>query len=178
MKFLDTKRPPARLVVAASGVRIYEGKAEDWRGDEPIDLVFTNPYGPLPWSLVTVPVIVHQWRHRFDELVAWTRRPDLECFATWNDDREAFYASGLRMPLLDLSTYRPEPGGWYPLDMAHRILASVPVSRWPMTVWDGFMGRGTVGKVARALGMRYIGVEELPGHIDLACEYLGVERTA
>lgn len=165
----------ARLVIAGDGVRVYHGKAEDWDGGESIDLVFTNPYGPMPAALRDTPALYHQWVHRKPELERWVGRGDLELVGTWNDGREAFWCANLPCIPVDVSEFRPEHGGWYPLELVRRLLA---VYGQPgMTIFDGFMGRGTVGKVARELGMNYVGVEELAAHLGLAVEYLGIERT-
>lgn len=179
MRFLETRRFPAREVVSQPRLTIYQGKAEDWPTCCSVDLVVTNPYGPLPRSVWATPMIVHQWRHRFDELREWTGYPVLEEIASWNDGREAFWVANMTPVPVDLSAFKPEPGGWYPEALVRRLLGRYGhPERRPFTVWDGFMGRGTVGKVALEMGMNYIGVEELPAHIELALTYLGVEERA
>lgn len=40
-------------------------------------------------------------------------------------------------------------------------------------VFDGFMGRGTVGKVARELKLNFVGIDRDHGRIAIAREYLG-----
>lgn len=164
----------ARLVHADDSIRIYEGRADTWDGGEPIDLVFTNPYGPLPASLRNTPTIVHQWCHRLDELKAWCGGVDLTLMSWWNNDREAFWVANMPMQLVDVRDFKPEPGGWYPEAMVRRILTAYDPGTRPFTVFDGFMGRGTVAMITRKLGMQYVGVEELPKHIALAKEYLGL----
>jgi hypothetical protein len=150
-------------------VSLVLGKAEEWRGHECVDLVLTNPYGALPTSLRSTPMLIHQWVHRKSEAEAWCGNK-LTLVGAWNDEREAFWCANMPAIPVDLSDLRPEPGGWYPPDLVRRLLA---VYGQPgMTVWDGFMGRGTVGRVAREMGMAYIGVEELPEHMRLAVEYL------
>ncbi len=42
------------------------------------------------------------------------------------------------------------------------------------TVWDGFMGRGTIAKICRERGIKYVGIEQLPKHIEIAKHYLGL----
>ena len=173
----------ARLVVDVPGIRIYHGRADTWDGGEHIDLVFTNPYGPLPESLKQTPMIVQKWCHRRAELERWCGTADLELIGTWNNAREAFWSvnieygwiHSLAALRLEEGQYRPEPGGWYPEEMVRRILdICTPIAR-PFTIWDGFMGRSTIGKICRERGIDYVGVEELEKHIALAVEYLGVE---
>lgn len=155
---------------------IYHGEAVDWPGAEPIDLVLTNPYGPLPRSLEGKPMLLHQWAHRRSELASWACVPEsaLQLVGSWNDDRECFWA--LNMPPLGGKTlgamrgFRPEPGGWYPLELP--VLLLEMFGRAGDVVWDGFMGRGTVGLAAYLRGMRYVGVEQLESHITLARDYL------
>jgi hypothetical protein len=162
----------AKLVVDVPGIRLYHGRADEWAGGEAIDLVFTNPYGPLPASLYKTPLVVHQWLHRRWELFNWCGSAKLRLIGTWNGGREAFWAANVAAMPLDLSEFRPEPGGWYPPDLVRRILALYAIPG--LTIWDGFMGRATVGKVAREFGCAYVGVEELESHLALAREYLGV----
>ena len=45
------------------------------------------------------------------------------------------------------------------------------------TVWDGFMGRGTIGKMCIETGRKYVGVEELPQHVGLALDYLELAQS-
>ncbi len=181
---------PAQLVIESPGVRIYHGRAEDWPGEEKVDLVFTNPYGPLPASLARHPMIVHQWTHRLEELALWchTSTANLRPLGTWNRGREGFYTINLEPFPVKIERFRPEPGGWYDPWMVEEILGAFWMHRWydhekeeerrkaghVFTIWDGFMGRGTLARVMRARSndLRFVGVEELGRHIDLATEYL------
>lgn len=160
-----------KLVVDNPDLRIYEGNAEDWPNNEPIDLVFTNPYGYLPASLQEHPMVIHQWFHRKHEAEEWCGNILEYEISRWNSDREVFWAANIRQTVpINLSRYKPEPGGWYPEELVESIL------EWyaspGQTVWDGFMGRGTIAKVCRAMNIRYVGVEQLPQHIALAKSYL------
>lgn len=151
---------------------LYHGDAVDWPGEESIDLVLTNPYGPMPTVLSKTPMILHQWAHKKHQVERWAGLAigELQLVATWNSDRECFWVANMDPIELDLRHLKPEPGGWYPLEVPLRLLETFakPASR----VWDGFMGRGTVARAAHMLGHRYVGVEQLRAHIDLAAKYL------
>lgn len=160
-----------RRVYDAAGIRIYEGAAADWPGEEKIDYVFTNPYGPLPKSLRKHPMIIHQWAYRQDDAERWCGNAFEMTVSPWNRDREYFWAANWPgiFPL-NLRRYHPEPGGWYPESLVREIFdAFIPRGA---TVWDGFMGRGTIAKIARESGVTYVGCEILPEHVQLAYTYL------
>ncbi len=160
------------LVHDDGAIAIYHGNAVDWKGPEPISFVFTNPYGPMPASLRDRPMIIHQWVHRKTEAEAWCGNALPVLVSKWNDGREAFWSTRA-MRSIDLSAYHPEPGGWYPEPLVRTIFQElIPLHA---VVWDGFMGRGTIAKVARDFGCRYVGVEQLSDHIELAKSYLGLD---
>lgn len=154
---------------------LYLGRAEDWPNIEYVDLVLTNPYGPLPIGLQKTPMVIHQWEHRQSDAEKWCgNRLDYR-IGTWNRGREAFWAARFAPrvpPNVYLDDLVPEKAGWYPEDLVRRICEKYV--KPGMVVWDGFMGRGTVGKFVRAAGARYIGVEQLPEHMALAREFLNV----
>lgn len=164
-----------KLVVDTLDLRVYEGNAEDWAMAEHIDLVFTNPYGYLPKALWRHPMIIHQWRHRRDQAEEWCGNVLDFQVSAWNNDREVFWAANIEMPTtLELRNYHPEPGGWYPEELVRDVLGRY-ASRG-QTIWDGFMGRGTIAKICREQGLYYVGVEQLPAHIALAKTYLGLSE--
>lgn len=188
-----TPNPPELVVdarAAGARIRIYHGRAEHWAGAEKVDLVFTNPYGDLPESLRETPMIIHQWVHRRDELARWVGVDEsrLRLLGKWNGGREAFWAVNLEPFPLDIEKYRPEPGGWYPPDMVAVILSAFWMHKFvtteeleerradgrSFTIWDGFMGRGTLAReVIQRWGLfDYVGMEELSKHVDLALDYL------
>lgn len=166
-----------KLVVDTRDIQIYEGLAEQWRGDVGmVDFVFTNPYGYMPTTLRDHPMIIHQWIHRKGEAEKWCGNRLEFMVSSWNDDREAFWSANIKQPFsINLRAYRPEPGGWYPEGLVQSILEQYV--RPGETVWDGFMGRGTIAKICRTLGVNYIGVEELPAHIAHAKAYLELDAT-
>lgn len=160
-----------KLIHEDPRVTIYQGNAADYADPRPIDLILTNPYGAMPHGLRDTPQLLHQWVHRKGELERWCGRHDLHLVALWNDGREAFWSTAMpAAPMVDLHDLRPEPGGWYPPELPRRLLAAY--GREGGTLWDGFMGRGTVGRAALAAGMRYVGVEQLAVHVALALDYL------
>ncbi len=152
---------------------LYHGNAQDWEGEEHIDLVFTNPYGPLPVSLQDHPMIIHQWVHRKRAAEAWCRNKLTHTVGLWNHNREAFWSANMEQRItVNVAEFVPEQPGWYPEAMAMRLLKVF--GRPGFTIWDGFMGRGTIGKMANKLNMRYVGVEQLDAHLSIAREYLNV----
>ena len=167
-------------VVQTDTMTLYLGDAADWPGryliPEHVDLILTNPYGPLPIALNGFPLIAHQWRHRKAEAEIWCHTALTHEVGRWNQGREAFWSANLPDDLaaktVDLSAYAPEPGGWYPEQLVRDLLTVF--AKPGMTIFDGFMGRGTVGKIAVEMGMRYIGVEQLESHLALARLYLNV----
>ncbi len=167
-------------VYQSEDLSIYHGNAEDWPGEEDVDLVLTNPYGPLPASLARTPMLVHQWEYNRGVLQRWIGGAELSLVSAWNNGRECFWSANMPPLEVDLSDLRPEDGGWYPLELPLRLLRAAEshlgydMFERPTRVWDGFMGRGTVAKACRELGLRYVGVEQLGVHIDIAVKYLEI----
>jgi DNA methylase len=162
-----------KRIVRTDQLTIYHGLAKDWEGEEPIDLVFTNPYGKLPPSLHQHPMIIHQWIHRRHQAEEWCGNKLTHCIGAWNKNKEAFWSANMDQTIfVNIREFVPETPGWYPEAMVRRLLRTF--GRPGQTVWDGFMGRGTVGKIALELDMKYVGVEELSAHILIAREYLNV----
>lgn len=160
-------------IVRTSELVLYHGLAQDWDGKEEIDLVFTNPYGPMPKSLVNHRMVIHQWVHRKREAERWCGNDLRHCIGTWNIGREAFWSANIFPEVVvDIARFRPEDAGWYTEEMVKELLTVFGRPGW--TIWDGFMGRGTIGKIALSLGMRYVGVEELERHLIIARRYLDV----
>lgn len=160
-------------VVQTENMTIYKGNAVDWKGDEAIDLVFTNPYGRLPKNLIDHPMVIHQWAHRRRQAEEWVGTKFAYTIGEWNRKRETFWGVNMTQRItVNIEEFVPEPMGWYPEAMVERLMKVF--GRPGYTIWDGFMGRGTVGKIATEMGMKYVAVEQLPSHIKIAREYLGV----
>lgn len=156
-------------------MKLYLGNAAEWPNDTWVDFVITNPYGEMPLSLAKTPAIIHQWEHRRTEAERWSHMKLSRVVSKWSRGREVFWANTYveNFEPLDLTQYVPEQPGWYPEEMIDKIVAHYV--RPGQTVWDGFMGRGTIGHVCRERGIRYIGVEQLERHMQLALAYLEVQ---
>jgi len=151
---------------------LWLGNADQWPCTDWVDFVLTNPYGPMPIGLAKTPAIIHQWRHRKAQAEQWSHMQLTREVSAWSKDREVFWANTYVTDFvpLNLTNYNPEPSGWYPEELVVRLLSQYV--RPGQVVWDGFMGRSTVGKVCRAMGIKYIGVEQLERHMVLAMSYL------
>lgn len=165
-----------RCIVNRPDLRIYQGNADEWDSSIPVDFIFTNPYGFMPRILSQTPALVHHWAHRKADAERWSHMQLSYPVGFWNEGREVFWANRFVVPqtAVDISMFRPEPGGWYPEDLVRTLLPHFVKAG--QTVWDGFMGRGTVGKVCLEMGINYIGIEQLEGHLALALDYLGIEK--
>ncbi len=148
--------------------------ASKWVGDG-VDLILTNPYAPLPQCLREKPLIVSNFLDRkalcefyvggrIDEIGSWSGNLRNR---VWVRNVEP-----IKSELSDLVEDEFEPGrGWFPLELPLRLLSAYG---WKgMTVWDGFMGRGTVGKACQMLGMNFVGLDVDPNRMMIAREYLG-----
>lgn len=154
-------------------VTVRLGDASDWNGSA--DLVFTHPYGPLPACLRGVPAIVNVFNGRKDKAEKFVGA-ELSWVSNWSrGEKNAIYVSGLplvAMDLRDLVEDEYEPGrGWFPLDLPMRLLKFYAPPT--ITVWDGFCGRGTVGRACQQLGLNFIGIDKNPDRVAMAKEYLG-----
>jgi hypothetical protein len=157
------------------------GQAADYPFTD-VDFILTNPYGPIPKQLAGLPMLVHQWVHRLEELKVWTHQSQLELVSVWNLGREAVWVANAPVLPVDLSDLSPTEEGWWPEELPRRLLAAYgsPVlnkAGQRPRVWDGFMGRGTGGKAALEAGLRYTGVDNRPEMMAVALAYLGVETT-
>jgi hypothetical protein len=91
--------------------------------------------------------------------------------------RNSVYVANLEPAIVTLSDLVEdafEPGiGWFPLELPVRLLTAyrdqIPART---TVWDGFCGRGTVGKACQLLGFGYIGLDIDANRVRLARDYL------
>jgi hypothetical protein len=161
-------------IIRTDSLVIYQGEAIDWPGEEHIDLVFTNPYGPLPTSLHGHPMVIHQWVHNHRQAELWCGNRLKHCVGLWNRNREAFWSTITQHLSVDIAAFVPEEAGWYPEEMVRRLLTVF--GRPGFTVWDGFMGRGTIGKITLEYGMSYVGIERLSAHVALALDYLEIPK--
>jgi hypothetical protein len=154
-------------------VTLICGNASEWHGHA--DMVLTNPYAPLPQCLRGVPAIVTDFGWR-EERVRGFVGARLTAIGSWSRaGRNTVWVANMTGKPVDLSDLVEEefaPGrGWFPLYLPRRLLAAY--GRPGITVWDGFCGRGTVGKACVEMGMSFIGIDRDPERVKLAKAYLG-----
>ena len=168
-------------------IELHCMNASDWEGEA--DLVFTHPYAPLPECLWGRPAVYNlfgatreQAAQRLRKLIEWTGGDSFTYVGSWGRGRHNhLYTNRPLDPvkLDDLVEDEFEPGkGWMPLDLPRRVLWAMIRHRTykpeRYTVWDGFCGRGTIGRACAELGLNYIGLDIDPERIEIAKEYLGV----
>lgn len=156
------------------GMRLGCGDSVNYDGDA--DLVFSHLYGPLPKQLVGKPAIINVFGDRKAQAEAWCGA-ELHIVSTWGKGlTNTIYAANLPVLYMDMRFLVEdefEPGrGWFPEDLCWCLLDLLLKRRYE-TIFDGFMGRGTVGKVARATGANFVGVDINPQRVAIAREYLG-----
>jgi hypothetical protein len=163
-----------------ASVTVAEGDASTWSGNG-VDLIFTHPYAPLPRCLRGVPAIINlyhnpkvQRRVLIEIASGWVGAPLLPVGDWGKGRRNTVYVAGLPVApvhIADLVEDEFEPGrGWFPLDLPFLLLGAYASPG--MTIWDGFMGRGTVGKACQALGLGYVGLDIRPERVAIARDYL------
>jgi hypothetical protein len=161
-------------------IRIAAGNASLWRGEA--DAVFTHPYAPLPACLHGKPTILNLYEGRDKRQTlaeGWIGAP-LQLLGTWgNGLRNSIYVAHLPVRKVDIVNLIEDPfepgSGWFPLQLPLQILGVyADLIRPGMTVWDGFMGRGTVGRACQELGLSYVGLDIAPARVALAREFLGI----
>jgi hypothetical protein len=170
------------LVHATDSVMVIEGDSAAWPGTlTPEDLVFTTPQGPLPAGVMNARMILHMgfyhWSlsKRMSKLAEWVHGKITVPIGTYNHGREHFFAVNIPRPVLvKFDHYGPGDVGSWPEELVREVLGLYGAPG--ITVWDGFMGRGTTAKIAPELGMKFIGIEKMPGNIASALDYLGVPK--
>jgi len=158
--------------------------ASRWSGG-PVDMVLTNPYAALPHRLWGKPMIISLHHPIGSERDGRIRKAEdwigggLAHLSDWGP-MNAVYVHNLPVRLIDLRVLdvdaedAPPNVGWFPFELPLRLLILycdlVPKDA---TIWDGFCGRGTVGRACRRMGYNYIGIDIDPARIALARRYLG-----
>jgi hypothetical protein len=152
--------------------------ASQWSGPIP-DLVFTNPYAPFPACVRGVPAIISLFEGKGDRKALgeeWLGVP-LTKLGRWGDGlkNSIYITPNMSRRNVKISDLVCEPGhGWMPLELPLRLLdAYTHKLRDGAVIWDGFCGRGTIGKAALMLGYSYIGIDNNPARIEIARAYLG-----
>lgn len=133
------------------------------------DFVLTMPYAPLPMHLRSRPMVVLQFTHRAPQMVEWCGA-ELTPLSSWNRGREQAWVGNAEVRPVNLCGLVPDAGGWFPLELPLRVLEEY--ARPGMTVWDGFMGRGTVGRACRLLGLNFVGMDARADRVALAREWI------
>jgi len=162
-------------VVDQPGLRLGLGDSADYDGDA--DLVFSHLYGPLPKQLIGKPAIVNVFGDRKAQAEAWCGAELIEISRWGRGLTNTIFVCHLDAPqYLDLTDLVEDEftadRGWFPEALVDRLL--VGQVNHGDTIIDLFMGRGTVGKVVRALGLDFIGIDREPNRVEIARRYLGV----
>lgn len=155
-------------------LKIGLGDSINYGGDA--DLVFSHLYGPIPPQLIGKPAIVNLFGNKKERAEQWVDA-ELHEVSKWASGlTNTIYVANIVRPSLDLTDLiedKFEPGrGWFPEELVNRLLLNISLPD-NVTVFDGFMGRGTVGKVALERGMKFVGIDRDPKRVALAMEYLG-----
>lgn len=164
-------------VVDQPGLRLGLGDSVDYDGDA--DLVFSHLYGPLPKQLIGKPAIVNVYGDRWAQAERWCGA-DLHEVSKWGHGlMNTIYVANMEaVPSFDLRDCAEDecaPGkGWFPEEMCLVLLTGHRSLRFGGAVFDGFMGRGTVGRAALKLGNTFVGIDRDPARVALAQQYLGV----
>lgn len=134
-------------------LKLVHGDASAYAG--PADFVFTHPYAPIPKQLHGLPMLINlalpqgQKAKRIADAERWTGSwlVPLSKWARggWN----TVFCANLPPRAVDLTDLEAVEPGWFPEELPRRLFALYADLIPPgAVVWDGFMGRGTVGKVA------------------------------
>ena len=167
-------------VIDQPGLRLGLGDSFNYQGDA--DLVFTDIYGPLPPQLIGKPAIINCFGSKKARAEEWCGA-ELQDVSKWargltNTIYVANFNSDWAWPsVANLIEDEIAPGrGWFPEALVDVLLANLPGSlrfQSALTVFDGFMGRGTVGRVARQKDMQFVGIDRDPARVTIAKGYLG-----
>jgi hypothetical protein len=167
---------PIAWAVDEPGLRLGLGNSSLYRGAA--DFVFSHLYGPLPDQLKDRPALVNLFGNKKDAAERWCGQ-QLHEVSKWATGLTNTLYANFDCPKVDLRHLVEEefePGrGWFPLELA---LAGVQIGmaalgRREFVVFDGFMGRGTVGAAVRAAGLGFVGIDIDPNRVVIAKEYLG-----
>jgi hypothetical protein len=139
------------------------------------DLVFTHIYGPLPKRLIGKPAIINVFGNKKAKAEEWCGA-ELHEVSKWAKGlTNTVYVANTPMPSIDLRGFVEDEfapnRGWFPDSLVVALLDAV-WARHDGTIFDGFMGRGTVGKGCAA-GQTFIGIDRDPERVAIAREYLG-----
>lgn len=165
--------PLIEWVVDRTGLRLGLGDSVNYTGQA--DLVFTHPYGPLPPQLVGRPMIINLYGDKRAAAERWCGA-QLHEISKWGRGltNTVYSANGvMHVARRDLTDLVEDDIGWFPEELVRRLLTR-NVAGSSRTVFDGFMGRGTVGKIAREYGWDFVGIDKSAERVALTREYLNV----
>lgn len=167
--------PLIEWIVDRPGLRLGLGDSVNYMGDA--DLVFSHLYGPLPPQLIGKPAIVNLFGNKKARGEEWCGA-ELHKVSKWATGlTNTIFVANLEPRALDLEDMIEDEfargRGWFPLGLCERLLGEYAEPH--MTVFDGFMGRGTVGKacIHAALELNFVGIDRDPARVVIAREYLG-----
>jgi hypothetical protein len=146
--------------------KLYHGDSTEYTGDA--DWVITNPYANLPKQLQSKPMLICDFdnRHKLAEERCGTK---LELVSHWYNGINSIWVGNHDLIKVDLTDLNPEmPEGWFPEELVWRLLRDYKVRG---VVWDGFMGRGTVGKASKYV-RRFIGIDKDIKRVEYAKFYI------
>lgn len=151
-------------------MEIICGDSSQWIGRA--DLIITNPYAPLPECLHGVPavIVLSNRKGRKEKAEDWVSANLIE-IGQYASGEVAVYIANLTPHKIEMDDL--ETSEFFPLQLPLRILKTY--ARLGYTIWDGFMGRGTVGKACQILGYDFIGIDIDPNRVRLAEEFLKCE---
>jgi len=151
--------------------QLFHGDSSQFVGE--CDVVLTNPYAPLPKFLQEKPMFIidFNFRHSKAEERCGTK---LFHLSSWFEGKNVIWYGNIddvgQLHDVDFSHMMPEPEGWFPYELPKTILQNF--CQPGMTVWDGFMGRGTVGRACKDLGLNFIGVDKQMDRVEKAYDYI------
>lgn len=141
--------------------------------------MFSHLYGPLPKQLVGKPAIVNLYGNKKAKAEEWCGA-ELHEVSKWAKGlTNTIYVANMAPPQIDLRHFAEDEfapnRGWFPEDMTDELLSWFLGDRavLMLTVFDGFMGRGTVGQSCIRASCAFVGIDRDPERIQIAREYLG-----
>ncbi len=160
-------------------MRLGLGESVNYEGDA--DLVFSHLYGPLPKQLIGKPAIVNVYGNKKAKAEEWCGS-ELHEMGKWGKGHtNTIYSANLprlAAPIWDFVEEEFAPNrGWMPLQLPATVLETLKLCNAihdVRVVFDGFMGRATIGKASRYAGLDFVGIDRDPDRIAIARDYLGV----
>lgn len=151
-------------------IELINDNADNFKSWERVDIIVTNIYSEQLFRTIVkrnLRSVIHNHRYRVPLSFHKVSKvfPKITQFPN-----QFIYTYNLPFKKLDLIKYENDPPGWWPLDFAIRLLQEYSKPNW--TVLDPFMGRGTVGKAAKQLGMDFIGIDLRSERISMADKYI------